>query len=175
MLEHTFNREYLRSSWVEIHNRLYATGTKVKPDFDEFERILACYKVNGRHYHGIKHLVHGLDMIQKLFRDKRMSAPPMRDGALLMLAFFYHDIVYDVRSNTNEADSAEQASQYLSSLGVCEDEVLRVHNLIMGTANHQACESTDPLWPIMNDADLAILSAREDIYKKYAKKSLERI
>jgi predicted metal-dependent HD superfamily phosphohydrolase len=161
MLEATFNRSQLRFVWNDIHGRLGAT-----PDWDEFAKIMAAYGEKRRKYHGIRHLVHGFDVIRILLKEIPLT---MREGAILMLAFFYHDIVYVVGNKNNEANSVKVAIPYAMKI-MRDDECLRMGNLIIGTADHQTFSSTDPLWDIMNDADLAILSARPDIYKKYSKK-----
>jgi len=171
MLEATFNKKYLRHQWSEIHAILSATSEpsrRIDPDWEEFEWLMSRYKEKGRYYHGVRHLVHGLDMMRQLFVA---NPPTMRDGALVRLAFFYHDVIYDVKSKDNEVESAGLCNIYMSqALGLAPAEMTRVFNLIVATKDHQGSTLEDTLWPYMNDADLAIMAAPERVYEKYSKK-----
>jgi predicted metal-dependent HD superfamily phosphohydrolase len=184
MLESTFNRGLLWTYWKTAHAQLgVALGDRGQ---DEFNTILAAYKAKGRKYHGIKHLVHGLDMIRQIQRSlldlgtsfarigpsvdmQPQTGLTFREMALLVLAFFYHDIIYDVSRKDNEVMSAKRAREYLSAF-LREDELLRIDVLIHATADHQNSDVTDPLWPLMNDGDLAIMAAKRPIYEQYGKK-----
>lgn len=153
-----FETAFLRNEWKTAHAQL---GIPVS--MSEFRFIIRQYRGKGRFYHAVNHLVYGLRVINTLLAA---DPQPFREIALLKLAFFYHDLIYDAKRKDNEEQSANCALVYLSHQ---IPDAQRVYDLIMATANHQDSKLADPLWPFMNDADLAILGAPPRIYQKYAR------
>jgi len=172
-LDYLMRRPFLEGEWRRAHLDLGIHCDS--SDYDEFEMVLLQYRGKGRFYHGLAHLYYGLATIDEIASHlpKREIAShlPKRERALLKMAFFYHDVVYGMDNkapNTNEMLSANQASQYLEGKLPAVD-IERIRELILATADHQNSTCTDPLWPFMNDADLAILAAPPRVYRKYAK------
>ena len=153
-----FKIAFLRDEWKTAHAQL---GIPVS--MDEFRFVISKYRGKGRYYHAVNHLVYGLRVINTLLKAEPF---PFREIALLKMAFFYHDLIYDVTKKDNEEQSANCALVYLSHQ---VPEAPRIYDLIMATANHQGATLTDPLWPFMNDADLAVLGAPPKIYQRYAR------
>lgn len=83
---------------------------------------------------------------------------------VVIAAALFHDVVYDPRSATNEADSAVLAVDRLRPLGWSEARLDSVVALIEATAGHVA---TDAATAVLLDADLAILGGRPDDYAAY--------
>jgi predicted metal-dependent HD superfamily phosphohydrolase len=150
----------LSGQWAYAH---FALG--VKPSVDKFYEIVTAYTGPTRFYHGIGHITHGLGLIS-LFKDK----VEFEEYGLLVIVFFFHDFIYEKHvagQPNNERLSADAFRDYAKSIGVRIDLIIRGEALIMGTADHQGWETNDTLWPIINDADLAIFTADTNTYAFY--------
>jgi predicted metal-dependent HD superfamily phosphohydrolase len=112
-----------------------------------------------RHYHTLGHLA-------EVLRTVRELAPGDPDPALLLAAWF-HDVIYDPRAADNEERSAEHARTVLGSLGVPEAVRAETARLILLTRAHSAGPD-DRAGQLLLDADLAILGAAEGAYDRYA-------
>ena len=155
---------YLRQMWMTAHILVGA-----RTDWNEFEHIKARYSEPGRHYHGLDHLEHGLRFLEQYPHLER------RARGLLMFVFFYHDVIMVFGAKDNEKKSALRLREYMIATNFMSDhETKRMENLLMGTRDHQNPKGmddlplTDPLWPILNDADLLVFSAPWYIYDRYA-------
>lgn len=120
---------------------------------DEWARLIARWSEPHRGYHNLEHLLLMLELLAA------QDAEPAT-----MLAAWYHDAIYDPRSETNEADSAELAAESLTALGLGEIAG-RVSDLIMLTAGHH--DAPDEQAALLLDADLAILGQPPAIYLRY--------
>lgn len=83
----------------ENFERVFSTvvGKPIEPR-REYDRLIGLYSV-GRHYHDITHVGFLLRIIDHI--KERLDDP-----ALVMLAAFYHDVIYVPGSQDNEAKSA---------------------------------------------------------------------
>lgn len=125
-----------------------------------FRGIIKAYQHPLRHYHTLDHLRYMFDCLQE-YRQR------LQNPAIVDLAIFYHDIVYNTLSNDNEAKSAKKAAVDLDRMGISEELVSLTVKLIEASQQHQA----DPAVPDMAyflDADLAILGAEPDQYRAYS-------
>jgi predicted metal-dependent HD superfamily phosphohydrolase len=145
---------------------------------DHFERLLARYREPHRRYHTVTHLAAVLSAAEDL-----MAQIVVSDHEAVRLALFFHDAVYDPRSDTNEADSAVLARAVLSELDVPAARVNAVAALVMAT-RHQtpspvegepsplAAAAHDPGdgdTAVVLDSDLAVLAAEPSRYEAYAR------
>ncbi len=106
-----------------------------------------------RYYHTLKHLEH----IYKEFQSFKLTP-------LLEFGIFYHDIVYDVKRDDNEEQSALLAKKRLEELGVSSMLIEEVSQLIIETKTHKASSEVNA---IFLDADLSILGSSQKRYKEY--------
>jgi predicted metal-dependent HD superfamily phosphohydrolase len=114
-----------------------------------------------RHYHSIEHIANMLF----LGRDLDLSDEQV-------YAIWYHDAIYDSRSETNEEDSADLAVQALRSIGWNDASLDLVNRMILDTKKHMA---TIPQSEIVIDLDLSSIAAdwpdyernRENIRREY--------
>ena len=112
--------------------------------------------------------------------------------AVIYLAIFFHDIVYDAKSSTNEEDSAQLFQSFVTELlnsGEVIDPwwgVLKVHQFIMATKTHTDDISTEHeqgqgqersiktkqlekiVLRTFLDADMAVLGKDQQAYDHYA-------
>jgi predicted metal-dependent HD superfamily phosphohydrolase len=116
-----------------------------------FADLVARYGEPHRHYHTLDHVRAVLD-----------SLPGA--GLALSFAAWYHDAIYDTRSDDNEERSA---ALMRSTLRVPIEDLDGAARLILLTKTHQTTPA-DAKGLALLDADLAILSAGETIYDEYA-------
>lgn len=133
------------------------------PVFDKmFADIIQHYQEPHRHYHNDTHLKECFtlfdDIKDKLHRPK-----------LVALALFYHDVIYNPKSASNEADSSHFAQSALMGK-LSADDVAVISNYILATKDHINTAS-DPRHAhdlaYLLDIDLAILGANFDRFTAY--------
>jgi predicted metal-dependent HD superfamily phosphohydrolase len=104
-----------------------------------------------------------------MFRVASRLAGHCDDSSAVQLAIWFHDAVYDPRAKDNEAKSAELAATLLHPLGVPAGTIDRVANLVKATAHLASAEApAERDAAVLLDADLAILGAAEERYRRYA-------
>lgn len=126
--------------------------------------LLGRWREPHRHHHGEQHLAEVLDGVQ-LLQDEAV------DVAVVLLAAWYHDAVYDGRPGEDEERSARCAERELPGLGLPLQRVQAVAGLVRGTADHTGDppEGVDPRdAAVLNDADLCVLAAPDQRYRRYA-------
>jgi predicted metal-dependent HD superfamily phosphohydrolase len=111
-----------------------------------------------RRYHDTTH-------VQQVVRDA-VALTSGRDRALVALAAWAHDVVYDGRPGEDERASAAWARRHLTAAGLADADVTRVEGLVLATLDHTAPPG-DHLADALLDADLAILGAEPAAYERY--------
>ena len=131
-----------------------------EPDEDTWRRLEARYGEPHRRYHTLEHAA-------AVARDSAWLAEDLgeTDRAVVAVAAWTHDVVYDARPGEDERASAAWAREALE--GVREEHIERVVGLILATIKHDA-PADDDLATALLDADLAILGAPEAQYAVYA-------
>lgn len=127
-------------------------GTPVSTD------LTARYAEPHRKYHNLTH-------VRQVVRDA-VALTEGRDRALVALAAWAHDVVYDGRPGADERASAAWARTNLTAVRLAEPDVARVEGLVLATAGHTAPPG-DRVAQALLDADLAILAAEPDEYERY--------
>lgn len=122
------------------------------------EKLLAAWSEPGRAYHDVSHL----EACLAHFDEVREHA--MRP-AVVELALFFHDAVYDTRAVDNEARSAAWAREALTGGGAPGDTIDGVVACVMGT--RLSAETDDPDALLMVDIDRAILGADREAFDAY--------
>lgn len=130
-----------------------------------WQDIVMRYGEPQRAYHTLNHIKQLLVQFENI---KHHLAEPH----IIALALYYHDAIYDPTRSDNELQSAELATDALSSY-LSPEQCQQIHALIMMTANHQIDVLIDS--EKYNDAaylldmDLSILGAPWPTYRQYAK------
>ena len=119
-----------------------------------------------RAYHTLVHL-------QQLFDQFEQLKIKLKQPAIVALALFYHDVIYDPKRGDNELKSAEYAVEVLGKYLTAE-QVRRIYNLILMTADNQHDSShisseQDSDAAYLLDMDLSVLGASWCDYERYAK------
>jgi predicted metal-dependent HD superfamily phosphohydrolase len=117
-------------------------------------RLEAAY-ADGRGYHDLRHLSEVLEHVDELMADD----DPARETVLL--AAWFHDAVYDGRSDDEER-SARLAEVELAG----SPQAPEVGRLVRLTSTHRPAED-DVAGQVLCDADLAILAAAPARYASY--------
>ncbi len=81
---------------------------------------------------------------------------------------FYHDIIYDATSKSNEEKSAAVAKTRLARLGLHQDKISLISDQIIATKAHLKSEHTDTNYLL--DADLSVLGKDLGTYLDYTQK-----
>lgn len=126
------------------------------PDVDA---LLARWREPWRHYHGEAHLAHCLTLL-----DAHVALVPR--PALVELALWFHDAIYNPSAPDNEARSAALALDTLSAHGLPIADCARIHTLILATRTHESDNVPDT--NLLLDIDLAVLGAPPDEYLAYS-------
>jgi predicted metal-dependent HD superfamily phosphohydrolase len=121
-----------------------------------FEELVTLYTGPDRFYHDLSHIRELLDIIAGF-------EPYIDDYTAVRLAVWFHDAIYNTRANDNEVLSAALARRALTHLGLPQEAVLRVQELILATAGHYAVPH-DLDAQILLDADLSPLGASPDVF-----------
>jgi predicted metal-dependent HD superfamily phosphohydrolase len=118
----------------------------------------ARYAEPHRRYHDTTH-------VRQVVRDA-VALTEGRDRALVALAAWAHDVVYDGRPGDDERASAAWARRELTAAGLADPDITRVEGLVLATLEHTASPG-DHLADALLDADLAILGAEPAGYERY--------
>lgn len=119
------------------------------------------YSEKGRHYHDLLHL-------ENMFRELDSVKDRIENFTALSFAVFYHDVIYNASSKSNEEKSASYAESRLQKLGLPQDLILKITTQIIATKTHRKAEDTDTNYLL--DADLSILGKDLDAYLDYTRK-----
>ncbi len=112
----------------------------------------------GRHYHTMEHIDELLALAEAAkITDKWFHA-----------ALWFHDAVYHPGAKNNEEFSARLAGKAMPVLGMEGDEQAKTMAAIRATKTHKIPKGTDKDIQLFLDADMAILGAERERYKRYA-------
>lgn len=126
-----------------------------------YYKLINAYNEPHRRYHTCTHIsatLRHLDSVAHLIIDK----------ALVELALWFHDAVYQPFSSSNELDSAQWASQFLRENKASQDVVDTVFDLIMATV-HSSSKPATREHAFLVDIDLSILGVEPHIYQQFEK------
>lgn len=126
---------------------------------DAFDRLMARHREPHRRYHTATHVMWVCRHVAELHEHH-----PVDDIDAVQAAALFHDAVYDPRSTTNEAASAQLAQRVLGEAGWSPERCQRAAALVLATAQHRA---DDLATAVLLDADLAILGGQVSEYQPY--------
>jgi predicted metal-dependent HD superfamily phosphohydrolase len=124
------------------------------------DALTLAYSGPGRHYHNLHHVAEMLRLLEQFESDAA-------DYAAVRFAAWFHDAVYDTRSDANEEESAALAGRALGELKVPPPSITLTRRLILATKRHEAGADL-PDAGLFLDADLAILGAADETYLAYS-------
>ncbi|EHN11709.1 hypothetical protein PAI11_14080 [Patulibacter medicamentivorans] len=129
---------------------------------DVFDLLWDAYSQPHRRYHDVDHLDHVLREVDRIAPEGARD----EDRMAVVLAAFFHDVVYDPRRQDNERRSADMARRVLDQRGVAPTVVAAACDAILATdPAHDGERGLVARW--LGDADLAILASPEQEYDRY--------
>ncbi|MDR2236370.1 MAG: hypothetical protein LBE92_09615 [Chryseobacterium sp.] len=126
-----------------------------------WQEIEARYSEKGRYYHTLVHL-------EQMIHELESVKDHLSDFNGVLFSVFYHDVIYDAFSQSNEEKSAAYAVPRLEKLGLSPDRVSKIHDQIIATKAHQQSEDHDTNYLL--DADLSVLGKDWQTYLDYSQK-----
>jgi predicted metal-dependent HD superfamily phosphohydrolase len=165
--QHPQSRDFLRAEWDRA-----LQGTKCMETDQWFDRLIRQHNQVGRHYHTSVHLKEMLDYLN-LLEEETSAVSDQQHKAILRLAVFFHDAVYDPQSNTNEKDSSHLFEQFTREVGrtiiLSASAAATVITCILATQRHQVIPGEDTmLQELFLDIDMAVLGKKMQAYRAYA-------
>jgi predicted metal-dependent HD superfamily phosphohydrolase len=140
--------------WTEVEAYFDISTEAGKVIFDE---IVDTHQRPNRYYHNLAHVrqILGLIDTQKVTKEQRI---------ILILAAFYHDLVYVLASLINETLSCQKVIDTFESIGIVDPIVTQAAKIILDTNSH---ESEDELSQLFLDMDMSILGVDRPSYQIY--------
>lgn len=154
-LDHFVDMTLLKRSWQHACHGLAIVDDSLASS--TYQQLTEHYNQPERAYHNLQHLT---ECFQHLY-----AYPHRIDHfAQLEMALWFHDVIYNPQSTSNEQDSANWAVNFLQACHVASQDVQLINTLIMTTQHHQA---TTNLEKLMIDIDLLILASSATRFKQY--------
>ena len=132
-----------------------------------YESVVTRHREAHRHYHDIRHVRWVLRHVAELAAGR--SVDELDDLDAVVVAAFFHDVVYDPTAPDNERASAELAAQALRELQWTGGRIDRVAAMIRGTAGHHLDDTMSIDAAVLYAADLGVLAADPAGYSDYVR------
>lgn len=123
-----------------------------------WDEIEAAYSQPERHYHNMSHIRHMLG-------ESSAITTQLADPDVYYFSLFYHDIIYNVKKQDNEEQSAKLAVQRAIETGLGVKGIELCRQQILATKTHSFTENNDTNYLI--DVDLSVLGATPEDYEHY--------
>lgn len=160
-IDFTVPIEALEARWLALASNLNIVTEHAARWWDEIHR---CHSEPQRRYHTLEHLAELLSFLDSPFGEPIET----HRRSLVELAIFFHDIVYDPKSATNEEDSADLYRRFAAEVGLPDSTSTTVSLWILWTKAHAAPAGTAEDALLFLDFDMAILSKPWKSYYLYA-------
>lgn len=149
---------FLHAQWISVASQYASESSAVERLFSS---IVEHYSARDRAYHNLSHIQSLLSLSESLL-DK------IQNREAFYFAIWFHDLIYDTKKSDNEEKSAEFAVEALASLGVPEQTISLVREMILATKHHRADDLSWDMKAFL-DLDTSILGAPEEVYKEYSR------
>ncbi|TGK47638.1 hypothetical protein EHQ16_02565 [Leptospira kanakyensis] len=143
---------------------LIAKFTNLNSPFSQslWEEIKTRYSESHRSYHNLNHIYQMLGEFENI-------KTKLKDPEMVLFALYYHDLIYDPKSKTNEEESAKIAETKLEELGITKERIEICLHHILATKSHRLDEKYHSDTKYFLDMDLSILGSDEEEYLEYTK------
>ncbi|MGG5210201.1 HD domain-containing protein [Chryseobacterium sp. MIQD13] len=148
----------LQEKFTDLCLHFTKDGTLIESLWQEIEKK---YSGKGRHYHNLFHL-------ENMFLELESVKGHITDYKSIAFSVFYHDVIYDASSKSNEEKSASYAAERLQRIGLDNGMISKIEAQILATKSHQKSDDTDTDYLL--DADLSILGKDSETYFDYTRK-----
>jgi predicted metal-dependent HD superfamily phosphohydrolase len=150
--------DFIHAQWIDLASRHTSDQSVIESLFNS---IAEHYSEDARAYHDLSHIQSLLALSESLL-DKIQN----RDAHYF--AVWFHDVIYDTQRPDNEEKSAEFAGEALARLGVPEQTITVVREMILATKHHRAAGLSWDMKAFL-DLDTSILGAPEEVYQEYSR------
>ncbi len=154
--------EYLSDNWHWSCNKLgiYVHKERI------YKFLIYMYNDPRRYYHNLYHIHDSLIRVKDFVEPLSLYE---NNEALINLAIWFHDAVYDVGSSNNEVNSAELAYNFVDRSDYLSFKAEILYNVILSTDHKKFNEdlfnnSFDKIFKIVLDIDLAGLGSDYEQY-----------
>jgi len=151
-------QQNLKKEWTDLISKFTDNQSLIEQSWSQIEQY---YTEKNRAYHNLTHINNMLIEASKF--DHKIA-----DKEVVLLAIWFHDIIYDPMSKENEKASAEFAKNILSQTTLSPERIEKCYALIMQTVKHQPAEADHLDDKLLVDFDLEILSRDWEAYKIYS-------
>ncbi len=148
----------LNTAWTKLISQFTEDAQLIT---NTWQQIQQHYTEDNRAYHNLTHINNMLQEAAKF--DQKIT-----DKEVVLFAIWFHDIIYDPLSKTNEKDSAELAKKILSQTNLSPERIQKCYDLILLTVKHQPEATAHLDDKLLVDFDLEILSRDWANYKIYS-------
>jgi predicted metal-dependent HD superfamily phosphohydrolase len=149
---------FLHTQWISLTSKYGASSSVIE---SLFNALVEHYSERARAYHDLSHIQSLLALSESLL-DKIQN----RDAHYF--AVWFHDVIYDTQKSDNEEKSADFASEALTRLGVPEQTIGAVREMILATKHHRSAGLSWDMKAFL-DLDTSILGAPLEIYEEYSR------
>jgi predicted metal-dependent HD superfamily phosphohydrolase len=132
---------------------------------EDAAHVSLCWDELSSAYGGPQRYYHNWGHLQNMFGELEAAAQPVLQMDSLLLAVFYHDVVYEPSRNDNEAKSAALFEKRLGETSF--PFVAHCAQQIVATKTH--LHSPDADTNLLLDLDLSILGKQRSEYMEYAR------
>lgn len=149
----------LSEAWFALMQQLAVPSDTAQAGWQQLQQR---YTEPHRAYHNFSH-------IAAMLRHLTQTPLIVHDEAVLKLAIWFHDLIYDPKAKDNEARSAELAVQWMQQAGFSAERCDAVRACILATASHQLQLAAHvPDAALFLDLDLSVLGLPPAQYRHYA-------
>ncbi|HEX2605575.1 MAG TPA: N-methyl-D-aspartate receptor NMDAR2C subunit [Oxalicibacterium sp.] len=152
------NQSWLRAKWQALVNSVHANPDTSDAVWDE---LIRHYSEPHRAYHNLSHIMF-------LLRQVDTHRPLINRPETVEFAIWFHDVIYDTHLKDNERRSTEWARRAMVAMMIDERHIPPVMACVAATEKHEIGENKVADLPLFLDMDLAILGAREPVYREYS-------
>jgi predicted metal-dependent HD superfamily phosphohydrolase len=132
-----------------------------------FEVLIQSYSQPHRKYHNLNHIEFMLQNLEKLFPDQKNSRS-------IHLAIWFHDVVFNPYSRSNEESSQKIFLKYAPRLSVTPKETEDTLKMIESSIRHSALQNTREESCFL-DLDLLALGQDREAYFRYSAQIREEL
>lgn len=122
-----------------------------------YQYLSQSYSEDQRYYHTQQHIVECLALYEKIKAE-------LKNPNAVLIAIWFHDVVYDPQSKENELQSAMMMKHYCADF-LAPLELNKVYDWILATQFHQPTDEPDLQYLL--DIDLAILGSSIERFQQY--------
>ncbi len=128
-------QQQFRQAWQKLLPQFLPEHWSVEQHERCLEKLLHAYQEPQRAYHSLQHIVECLALFE-------IVQSQIEDALAVQLAIFFHDVVYQPRSASNEQESALLMRQQLAG-ALPETQLDKIVKWILATQQHAVASESD--------------------------------